>query len=70
MVVANLSQRRQQKLSEHERELGAIEAVQGPEAGPWRDEPLGVTLSCRRRRGEECEVFMRDKRLYVNDTVV
>ena len=46
-VVATQSQRGQEKLSgcereDHERELGAIKAVPGPEADSWRDEPLGL----------------------------
>ena len=47
-VTANPSQRRQEKLSGrewevHERELGAIKSVPGPEAGSWRDGPSGLS---------------------------
>ena len=66
-VVANPSQRRQEKLSgrvqeDHERELGAIEAVPGPEAGPWRDEPLGLTepIVARRLSARQQERIRRD----------
>ena len=66
-VVANPSQRRQEKLSghereDHERELGTIEAVPGPEAGPWRDEPLGLTepIVVRRLSARQQERIRRD----------
>ena len=47
-VVASQSPRGQEKLfgrewEVHERELGVIKAVPGPEAGSWRDEPLGLS---------------------------
>ena len=66
-VVANPSQRRQEKLSEreredHERELDATEAVPGPEEGPWRDEPLGLTepIVARRLSARQQERIRRD----------
>ena len=47
-VVATQSPRGQEKLfgrewEAHERELGAITSVPGPEAGSWRNEPLGLS---------------------------
>ena len=47
-VVATQSPRGQEKLpgrewEVHERELGAIKPVPGPEAGTWRDGPLGLS---------------------------
>ena len=47
-VVATQSSRGQEKLfgrewEVHESELGAIKSVPGPEAGSWRDEPLGLS---------------------------
>ena len=47
-VVATQSQREQKKVSKrewefHERELGAIKSVPGPQAGSWRDGPLGLS---------------------------
>ena len=66
-VVANPSQRRQEKLSgrereDHERELGATEAVLGPETSPWRDEPLGLTepIVARRLSARQQERIRRD----------
>ena len=47
-MVATQSQRGQEKLfgheqEDHKRELGAIKAVRGLEAGSWRDEHLDLS---------------------------
>ena len=66
-VVATQSPRGQEKLfgrewEVHERELGAIKSVPGPEAGPWRDEPLGLNhpIVSERVSARQLERIRRD----------